>query len=1112
MYFNCSILLVLLAIANVPQHSISFTSKRFVSRYKVLTSLSSSMPSAESRDLLSRDVFSRVKPLLSTLLNAGYGISNLAEVAEGLDQWSTSLLSGICPEFDTWPGDPIISDSIRQTFNKLQLPVVVKKHPVLLPSVLKAIVEMVVEYEHKVDRKSQESAESGHGNDNNPSSSSSTAPSSGDSLQSFKEELGKEIAQRFESRWAPPLGGLQLLDEIFGVDHDLISGADSSQDGVGGGMGTGAGGFGLFDGIWRNDGWGVVKELQARLKTMRELRELVRSLGRRPSATGECMKRTPPQVLNPSAPLGVARDQQCKDALGGIRKSDSLESLLPLETMLLSTAARSKRPKLLFLSKFAEKSLRSYEMTGWVNENSRSRRKPWRHFDRLPVTTGGPVIVCLDTSYSMVGPREQLAKAVVLEVATLSARENRPFFLLAFSGAMNLAECELKLGADKKSLVSLLNFLGNSFRGGTDVTAPLTRAVNLLEDTAEWASADVLLVTDGELMNPPLPQDLMDKILHLEKERGLEVHGLLIGQRFPTPQLEWICTKWDGINRVHNFLFQYDPLLAQFCAPQNEENERPESVLQRKDAGVSPAHRGSFVRSKRKRQTPRPRSLSLSMTAMINEAGGDSMSNFIEKVVHILSDSLIERDVEVKLLLLAALSREHIILLGPPGVGKSELARRLGQISGGIFFERLLTKFTAPEEVFGPLSLQALENDLYIRNINGYLPTASVAFLDEIFKSSSSILNSFLTILNERLYDNGNARVKVPLLTVVGASNELPDSEELDALYDRFLFRRMIAPISDGEIHRLLSQPATIQSQPITTALVSESLADEILREAGRVILPANVVNILVTVRAFLRDQISPSIYVSDRRLKKAAQALKVSAFCNGRSVVTVSDCLLLQHMLWYSPEDQEVINNWVWDSLIPSSELPSLRFLGNSIVRRLETALVQDSASSYEGELSELQKLSSVVKDKLRSAKELIAELSSPNVFLDKNTILRATQTFAPLALEEAQAYEDCNKALEFLQQELSMTNFSAEHSRQNSADSIAALKYSAIWQAGGFATKDGIFEESMELIFDKLDLTMSVKEAKKSLSKDEFKEWKRLKARRGDSSDADSVDSYWS
>jgi len=124
---------------------------------------------------------------------------------------------------------------------------------------------------------------------------------------------------------------------------------------------------------------------------------------------------------------------------------------------------------------------------------------------------------------------------------------------------------------------------------------------------------------------------------------------------------------------------------------------------------------------------------------------------------------------------------------------ESEIGRRLSTLCGGPFFQRLFTRFTTPEEIFGPLSLQALEKDLYIRCTQGFLPTATVAFLDEIFKANSAILNSLLTILNERMFDNGaGTRVSCPLKCVIGASNELPDSEELDALLDRFLLRSYV--------------------------------------------------------------------------------------------------------------------------------------------------------------------------------------------------------------------------------------------------------------------------------------------------------------------------------
>ena len=153
--------------------------------------------------------------------------------------------------------------------------------------------------------------------------------------------------------------------------------------------------------------------------------------------------------------------------------------------------------------------------------------------------------------------------------------------------------------------------------------------------------------------------------------------------------------------------------------------------------------------------------------------GVDSPTSIRTKVlksVARLQLGLLERDMEVRLMLLAALCGEHLLLLGPPGTAKSELSRRLSSLTGGQYFERLLTRFSVPEELFGPLSIKGLERDEYSRKTEGYLPTAEVAFIDEIFKANSAILNALLTLLNERLFDNGTDRLPVPLLCLVGAS------------------------------------------------------------------------------------------------------------------------------------------------------------------------------------------------------------------------------------------------------------------------------------------------------------------------------------------------------
>lgn len=155
------------------------------------------------------------------------------------------------------------------------------------------------------------------------------------------------------------------------------------------------------------------------------------------------------------------------------------------------------------------------------------------------------------------------------------------------------------------------------------------------------------------------------------------------------------------------------------------------------------------------------------------------MKQRIQTILSQLHTGLIEREEPIRLALLAALSGEHLLLIGEPGTAKSVLARKLHlAFKDGEYFERLLTKFSVPEELFGPLSIKALENDCYLRLTDRYLPAASIAFIDEIFKANSAILNALLTLLNEREFDNGDSRIKTPLVSVIAASNELPDDED----------------------------------------------------------------------------------------------------------------------------------------------------------------------------------------------------------------------------------------------------------------------------------------------------------------------------------------------
>lgn len=273
-----------------------------------------------------------------------------------------------------------------------------------------------------------------------------------------------------------------------------------------------------------------------------------------------------------------------------------------------------------------------------------------------------------------------------------------------------------------------------------------------------------------------------------------------------------------------------------------------------------------------------------------------------------------EREAEINGSLLAVLSGENLLFLGPPGTAKTQLAKNICQsIEGGNFFNYLLTSFSTPEELFGPLSLKALEEDEFRRKIDGCLPTAHIALLDEIFKASSAILNSLLTILNEHKYHNGKELVDVPLLSVFGASNEFPDeNESLEALYDRFLFRYRLAYIQDEENFRNLLFRSSGEFEPAASLKVSAIY--ELRARAKNLPVDPDVEIIITELRKSLQLQ---EIEISDRRWKKVIQVLKVAACGSGCPAVDRTMVLLLQHMLWNLSEERETIRKNVFEFAI---------------------------------------------------------------------------------------------------------------------------------------------------------------------------------------------------
>ncbi len=271
-----------------------------------------------------------------------------------------------------------------------------------------------------------------------------------------------------------------------------------------------------------------------------------------------------------------------------------------------------------------------------------------------------------------------------------------------------------------------------------------------------------------------------------------------------------------------------------------------------------------------------------------------------------------ERDEVIDGMLCALLARAHVLLIGPPGTAKSLLARELCErIDGARYFQWLLTKFTTPEEIFGAVSLKGLENDEFRRVTTGKLPEAHVAFLDEVFKASSSILNTLLTIMNERTFFNGRSPVEVPLITLIGASNELPGEEdELEALYDRFLVRYVVGYIKED--FRFLKMLQSGFDSPARSVLTFDDLL-ECQREAAAVTVPPHVLKLIARIR---RDLAKKGLSVSDRRYKQSLDLLRAKAYLEGREAVDDEDLPFLENVLWREPEERQEVEAVVYQAL----------------------------------------------------------------------------------------------------------------------------------------------------------------------------------------------------
>ena len=353
------------------------------------------------------------------------------------------------------------------------------------------------------------------------------------------------------------------------------------------------------------------------------------------------------------------------------------------------------------------------------------------------------------------------------------------------------------------------------------------------------------------------------------------------------------------------------------------------------------------------------------------------MSNPIQQVRIQLTTHFPERKQVIDGAISAVLAGEHVLLLGPPGTAKSALARAIAQAFSGVYFERLLTKFSTPEELFGPVSLRALEQDKFSRVISGKLPEAEFSFIDEIFKANSAILNSLLTLVNERVFHNDGLPTHCPLVTLFGASNELPEGKELEALFDRFLLRFDVG---------YLLRPANLKTvmlapDPLPPTAMSMAELRKAQKETSAVKITDATVDAVIAIREACAAE---GIIASDRRWKKSLKLLQAAAYLAGAKETCPEDAALLTDSLWREPKERSKVARLVGKLADPVGS-QAAEILDAARETALKVAAIKtgndrkkyvsEAAQALEQFNQQQERLTKLGKSAGRRAKEVIAD-----------------------------------------------------------------------------------------------------------------------------------------
>ncbi len=289
---------------------------------------------------------------------------------------------------------------------------------------------------------------------------------------------------------------------------------------------------------------------------------------------------------------------------------------------------------------------------------------------------------------------------------------------------------------------------------------------------------------------------------------------------------------------------------------------------------------------------------------MINQSSQiEPLSHLLqEQLLRSMKDTFVGKDDIIDLMGIALVAGENLFLLGPPGTAKSALVHELSRNLHCQSFDYLLTRFTEPNEIFGPFDIRKLREGDLVTNTEGMLPEADLVFLDELLNANSAILNSLLTALNERVFRRGRESRKLPAVMFVGASNQLPQEDSLRALFDRFLLRAHCGPVTESHLSALLEAGWALDGR---SASIPAAITIEQVRWLQACVRQVSLDGMRDAYLDLIQRLRAAGLALSDRRAVKLQRVIAASAIISGRMEARVSDLWVLRH-IWDTEEQQE--------------------------------------------------------------------------------------------------------------------------------------------------------------------------------------------------------------